>query len=271
MALDFWYEAEHNGGSEPLDPLLGYRVMIANYKLEQARELARKHPKLFPNVADGLETLVALQRGRTAQERALPAPSVQARGMYRRDARGDLIGASPTAETTFLDPLMKRDVFHANPPSDHFALNDMRLPPGIRDFELGLVLTIAPSDNRRANFVKLARLYLNGARKTDDSDRAETTLIGHVELEVPSGFSIRNCEPGDNVYFPDPLVVADGKVRNAIRFLRVGSQLEIFVNGRRVLYQPILSDAMLQQIHFQVVGATVDVSEFTLDELIPHL
>ena len=49
-ALDFWYEAEHNGGPEPLDPLLAYRMMIANYKLEQARELARKHPTLFPTL-----------------------------------------------------------------------------------------------------------------------------------------------------------------------------------------------------------------------------
>ena len=46
-ALDFWYEAEHNGGSEPLDPLLGYRVMIANHKLEQARDLAQA-PQAFP-------------------------------------------------------------------------------------------------------------------------------------------------------------------------------------------------------------------------------
>jgi hypothetical protein len=47
--------------------------------------------------------------------------------------------------------------------------------------------------------------------------------------------------------------------------------LEIFVNERRVLYQPILPDVMLQTIHFQVVGTTADVSEFTLDELIRRL
>ena len=75
-ALDFWYEAEHNGGSEPLDPLLGYRVMIANHKLEQARDLC-KHPKLFPNIAEGLETLVALHRARSAEQRGTPPPSVQ--------------------------------------------------------------------------------------------------------------------------------------------------------------------------------------------------
>jgi hypothetical protein len=74
-----------------------------------------------------------------------------------------------------------------------------------------------------------------------------------------------------HVYFPDPLVVADGKERNSVRFLRVGNQLEVFINDRRVLYQPILSAVMLQRIQFQVVGATIDVSEFTLDELIPRL
>jgi hypothetical protein len=130
---------------------------------------------------------------------------------------------------------------------------------------------MTPTDKRRADFVKLARLDLSGVRKTDDLDHAEPTLIGHVELEVPSGFSLRNCEPGDDVFFPDPLVVADGKERNAIRFIRVGGQLEIFVNERRVLYQPILPDVMLQTIHFQVVGTTADVSEFTLDELIRRL
>jgi hypothetical protein len=270
-ALDFWYEAERNGGSEPLDPLLGYRVMIANYKMEQARDLARKHPKLLPNIAEGLETLVALHRARSSQERATPAPSVRARGMHHRDARGDLIGLSPAAEDPFLELLTNRDVFQTAPASNHFTLIDLQLPQGLSDFEFRLAMTLAPTDNRRADFVKLARLDLSGVRKTDDLDHAEATLIGHVELEVPSGFSLRSCEPGDDVYFPDPLVVADGKERNAIRFLRVGGQLEVFVNERRVLYQPVLSDVLLQNIHFQVVGASVDVNEFTLDELIPRL
>jgi hypothetical protein len=270
-ALDFWYEAEHYGGSEPLDPLLGYRVMIANHKLEQARDLARKHSKLLPNIADGLAALVALHRARTPQQRAMPAPSVQARGMYRRDARRDLIGLSPTAEDTFLERLMKRDMFHASPSSDHFVVINFQLARGLGDFELGLALTIAPSDKLRAGFVKLARLDLSGVRKTDGLERTESTLIGHVELEVPSGFSLRTCEPGDDVYFLDPRVVADGKKRNAIRFSRVGGQLEVFVNERRVVYQPILPDVQLQTIQFQVVGASIDVSEFTLDELIPRL
>jgi hypothetical protein len=270
-ALDFWYEAEHGGGSEPLDPLLGYRVMIANYKLEQARDLARKHAKLCPNIAEGLETLVALHRARSPEERARPAPGVQARDMHRRDARADLIGLSPNAEDTFLELLTKRDVYQTSPASDHFTLIALQLAQGLGDFELRLVFSMAPTDKRRADFVKLARLDLSGVRKTDDPEDAEATLIGHVELEVPSGFSLRTCEPGDLLYFPDPLVVADGKGKNEIRFLRVGGQLEVFVNERRVVYQPVLHDAMLQKISFQVVGASIEVSDFTLDELIPRL
>jgi len=270
-ALDFWYEAEHNGESEPLDPLLGYRVMIANYKLEQARDLARRHPKLFQENADGLETLVALHRARSLPERTAPAPSVQARGWHRRDARADLIGLSPNAEYPFLQLLTSRDVFHTEPASDHFTVIDLQTPQGLGDFELGLALTLAPTDKRRASFVKLVRLDLSGVRKTDGPVHAEAALIGHVELEVPSGFSLRNCEPGNDVTFPDPLVAADGKVRNAIRFLRVGGQMEVFVNERRVIYQPILPEVILQSIHFQAVGTSIDVTEFTLDELIPRL
>jgi hypothetical protein len=270
-ALDFWYEAEHNGGPEPLDPLLGYRVLIANYKLEQARDLARHYPKLLPNIAEGLDTLVTLHRARSPQERAAPAPSVQASGMHHRDARGDLIGLSPLAENSFLSQLNNRDVFHASPASDHFALVDLQSPQGLRDFELRLALTMASADKRRAGFVKLARLVVSGVRKADSPDRFEAGLIGQVELEVPSGFSLRNCEPGDLVKFPDPLVAADGKARNAIRFLRVGGQMEVFINDRHVLYQPIRPDLLLHTIRFQVVGASTDVTEFTLDELIPRL
>jgi hypothetical protein len=270
-AADFWYEAEHSGGSEYLDPLLGYRVMIANYKLEQARDLARKHAKLLPDVADGLETLVALHRARSQEERGKPAPSVQARARYHRDARKDLIGLSPGAEDTFLASLTKSDVYHTNPASDHYSVVNLQLAHGLRDFELRLALTMAPTDNRRADFVKLARLDLTGVRTSDDSDRAEPALIGHVELEVPSGFSLRNCEPGDDIYFPDPKIVTDGRERNSVRFLRIGDQLEVLINERRVLYQPILADVVLQSIEFQLVGVSVDVSEFTLDELIPRL
>ena len=270
-ALDFWYEAEHNGGPEPLDPLLAYRVMIANYKLERARELSRSHPKLLPNLADGLETLVELHRARPPQERATAAPSVQARDMHRRDARADLIGLSPEAENPFLDLLTNRDVFHTEPNSDHYTLIDLHESQGLGDFDLGLALTMAPSDKRRANFVKLVRLTLSGTRKTESRDHAEAGHIGQVELEVPSGFSLHHCEPGDDVSFPDPMVASDGKGPNAIRFVRVGGQIEVFVNGRRVLYQPILPDLKLQSIRFQAVGTSIDVTEFTLDELIPRL
>jgi hypothetical protein len=270
-ALEFWYEAENNGGTEPLDPLLGYRVMLANFKLEQARDLARKCPKLLPNVAEGLETLVGLHRGRSLEERTRATPSVQARGMHRRDARNELIGLSPGAEDPFLELLTKRDVYSTSPASDHFTLIDLQLARVLGDFELSVALTLAPSDNRRANFVKLARLDVSGVRNPDDPAHGEAGLIAHVELEVPSGFSIRSFEPGDQVYFPDPPVVADGNRRNSIRCLRVGGQLEVFVNNERVIYQPLLSDVMLQKIQFQVVGASVNVSEFTLDELVRRL
>jgi hypothetical protein len=270
-ALDFWYEAEHKNGPEPLDPLLAYRVMIANFKLEQARDLARKHPKLLPDVAEGLETLVTLHRARSQKERTVEAPNVRARGMYHRDARKDLVGLSPGAEDTFLQLLTKRDVYHTNPSSDHYTIVNLQLFRGLPDFELRLVLTMAPSDAQRAGFVKLARLDLRGVRTADNADHTETAHIGHVELEVPSGFSIRNCDPGDDVYFPDPMVVTDGKAKNSIRFVRVGDQLELFINERRVLYQPILADVVLHAIEFQIVGASTNVTEFALDELIPKL
>ena len=198
---------------------------------------------------------MALRRARPRQVRDSPTPSVEAHGWYRRDARGDLIGLSPLAESSFLPLLSGRDVFHASPASDHFTLVDLRAPRGIGDFELRLTLTIAPTDNRRAGFVKLARLVLGGAATTEAEDRVEAGLIGHVELEVPSGFSLRNCEPGGDIAFPDPLVIADGKKLNTIRFLRVGDQMEVFIDNRRVLYRPILPDMRLQTIRFQVVGA----------------
>jgi hypothetical protein len=270
-ALDFWYEAEHNGGSEPLDPLLGYRVLIANYKLEAARDLAIKYPKLLPDVAEGLEALVASHRARSARDRDAAAPSIQARGMHRRDVRGELIALSPLAENPFLDLLRNRDVFHADAASDFFTLIDLHMPQGLGDFELVVALTIAPTDKRRADFVKLVRLDLGGVRASDGPDRAEAALIGNVELEVPSGFSLRNCEPGDQVTFPDPLVVTDGKARNAIRFLRVGGQMEVFINDRRVLYQPALPELLLRSIRLQAVGTSINVETFTLDELISRL
>ena len=128
---------------------------------------------------------------------------------------------------------------------------------------------MAPSDKRRANFVKLARFILNGMNRTDARDHAEAGLIGQVELEVPSGFSLRNSEPGDDVTFPDPMIAADGMGRNVIRFVRVGGQMELFINGRRILYQPILADLKLQSIRFQAVGTSIYVSEFTVQRTNP--
>jgi hypothetical protein len=271
VALDFWYEAEHNGEPEPLDPLLGYRVLIANYKIEQARDLVRRHPKLFPNVEEGLETLVALHRARSPQERAAPSPSVQARGMHRRDARADLIGLSPLAENTFLYQLTNRNDFRADVESDHYAIVELQTPQRLGDFELRLALTMQPTDKRRAGFVKLARLSMGGFRKMEGPEHGESGLVTHVELEVPSGFSLRNSETAAEINYPDPLIASDGKGQNTVRVLRVGGQMEIFINERRVLYQPIHPELKLQDIHFQVVGVSVNVTEFALDELIPRL
>jgi hypothetical protein len=47
--------------------------------------------------------------------------------------------------------------------------------------------------------------------------------------------------------------------------------MEVFVNERRVIYQPILPEVTLQSIHFQAVGTSIDVTEFILDEPIPRL
>ena len=44
-----------------------------------------------------------------------------------------------------------------------------------------------------------------------------------------------------------------------------------FINERRILYQPIQANVLLQRIEFQVVGVSIEVSEFGLDELIPRL
>ena len=131
---------------------------------------------------------------------------------------------------------------------------------GIQDFELGLAFTMRPSDKRRADFVKLARLDVSGVSRTDDPDRAEAALIGHVELEVPSGFSLRSCEPGDDIYFPDPLVATDGKERNSIRFIHVGGQMEVFINERRVSLPADSPRRAARRITFQLVGTSVDVT-----------
>ena len=48
---------------------------------------------------------------------------------------------------------------------------------------------MVPTDGHRAEFVKLARLDLSGGRAADEPGAAEDARIGHVELEVPSGFS----------------------------------------------------------------------------------
>ena len=187
--------------------------------------------------------------------------------MHHRDARPDLIGLSPTAEDTFLELLTKRDVFHTSPASDHFALINFQLR---KEFEISRLPGADHGAHRQTSsgFCQTGPLGPQRRTRPDEPDQDEATLIGHVELEVPSGFSLRNCEPGDDLYFGDPLVIADGNARNTIRFIRVGGQLEVFINERRVLYQPILSDLLLQKIQFQVVGSSIDVSEFTLNELI---
>lgn len=210
-------------------------------------------------------------RSQTPGERSEPPPSVQARGRHHRDARPDLIGLSPLAENWFLTPLTNRDVFHSEVGSDRYDLVALQHPHRLGDFELRLVLTMAPADARRASFVKLARLIVGGARIGTHPDQPEAGLVGHVELEVPSGYMLRHCEPGGEITFPDPLVAADGKVRNSVRIVRVGGQIEIFVNERRVVYQPIPRDLKLQDIRFQIVGLSADVTEFALEELIPRL
>jgi len=270
-ALDFWNEADHFAGTEPLDPLLAFRVMIANYKLEKARDLATKYPEVFPGFSEGLALLIALHRDRPEKDRLLPPPAIRAKAMHRRDARGGLIGGNALAENRFLDRLIRREDFRVTPTSDRFSLVELASEQGLMNFDMRLDLTMAATDNRRAKFVKLARLLLIGSEKSDSSTEVESVVIGHVELEVPSGFSLTCFEPSTPIYFPDPLIVSDGTNQNSIRFLRVGGQLEVFVNERRILYQPIDPGVLLRGIHFQAVGTTVDVNRFALDELLPRL
>ena len=101
--------------------------MIANFQLESARDPARKNPELLSHVTTGLETLITLHRALPPGERALPPPSVRAKGMHHRDVRGLLIGGSPTAENEFLDRLTRWETFQTAPASNYYTLVDLSL------------------------------------------------------------------------------------------------------------------------------------------------
>lgn len=270
-ALDFWYEAEHAAESEPLDPLLAYRVAIANGKWERVKALASEHPEIFGGVAEEAATLIANYRAMPAKAREVPSPTVQVAGMHRHDVRNDLIGADNITENKFLDRVRRQEEFEETVSSGHFRMLDLTHIEGINDFDLKFRFTMVPTDAQRSRFVKLARLMLYGATRVDRDSPPEAMSLGQIELEMPSGFSLGLTGGEELVSLPDPQIHVDGKRPNSVRYVKVGGLLEVFINDRRILYRPVDPTFELHQIRFQSVGMTIEIDEFILAELIPRV
>ncbi|MHC5541728.1 hypothetical protein ACYOEI_26215, partial [Singulisphaera rosea] len=255
-------------GSEPLDPLLAYRVFLANGEWGRIKTLASENPRMLAGVTATADALIAIRQALPQKERDLPAPSVRLAAFHPQDARGDCFGADGHSENEFLDRLTRGEFVSLSTPTDHFVYLEIVHRPGLADFDFQLALTLKPTDDHRSNFVKLARLQLTGVVSTDDPKITIPTRLSQVEIEVPSGFAIANADAEPMIYLPDRQVIADGRRKNSVRFLRLGGFLEVFVNGRRAVYRPVDPTFRLHFIKLQTIGLTAEVDEFDLDDLI---
>lgn len=268
-AADFAYLARE---AEPkqakfVSPIALLRVMLANYKLDDAFELCQRFPQQLVDEPRLFRALADMHRGRSQADRLVEPPSRLAEKRYRDELLSRCFGR--TRDTVDLLPkLRERNGVTMQVRGDYFIPLELVPPETARDLELNLTyqaLSAATGEYEANMQVGLAvQDFEDGLNRARINSPALVALrvSTDAELRLHHGYSTQ----------PTPLENSDSKATTPkshhVRVVRIGGQAEIFFDGRRVLYQPVDPTATHVVGVVRIVGMHVKLESLEFHELL---
>ena len=268
-AAEFAYLAREAEPKQPkfVSPIALLRVMLANYKLDDAFELCQRFPQQLVNEPRLFRALADVHRGRPQADRLREPPSRLAENRYRDELLSRCFGRTRDS-VDLLPKLRERNGVTIKVEGDHYRSLEFVPPETARDLELNLTfqsLSAATGEFEANMQVGLAVPEfddgVNLARPNSPSLVA-LRCSADAELMLHHGYSMK----------PTPLENSDSKSAtqksHQVRVIRIGGQAEIFFDGRRVLYQPV--DPMATHLVglIRIVGMHVKLESLEFHELL---
>ncbi len=259
---------------EVVNPNVLYSIAIANYKLELALEIARKHFRSETAKADSLAQLIAMHRARPLAERTAPPPSQLAQTMHRRNVIDELYPAA--LETSQLRRFRLSGPFTFSPPSGAYNQAYYTWNRPLNGIDAVMQLKLRAQDAQETQFAKYIHFAITDESvMTPEQEEAPVAIridpLLSLELRVnppPVAIVGHSSAAGLEYRFNEPLIQADGAHLMQLRLVRVGGQGEIFLNGSRIAYVPVRAETSMLGLEFMVVGANAQVQSVKVDELI---
>lgn len=270
VAADFAYLAR---SAEPraakfVSPVALLRVMLANYKFDDAFELCRRFPNQLTGDPRMFQALADLHRMQPDAVRLMDAPSRQAEGRYHDDLL-DRLQPLTTFARKHLPKLQERNGVTIS--LDNGIQYPMAfLPPdGVRDMEARIRFSVTEIVPGFAEGRMEVGLFPPTSDNLDEALRNLESSVVQIHALSESRIILKHGDPSFGTPFEAfnyPLTL---KRTQEIRVVRIGPQVEIWVNGHRVLYQP-LPPLQAPQLALMIrpFSVSVKIEDFQVHELL---
>lgn len=272
VASEFAWFAEQalDPQSDAVSRLLLFRVAIANYHLEDALRLVEHQAEMLEELHPAaLKQLIALHKSRPEGERALPPPSERAHAMYADPLIPRLMGSDRPAAVTGIPLLRKGEPLKLDAPTAY--TQTYLFEPAEATPNLDFTTEFSGTPDGTALNVQLRWLYValhaQGAT-TESSDPLYRDEMVKLAISEFGDVQLLFGNTQDQFTFIDPSASGLSGESHRLRVVRVGGQVEVFLNGHRIYYGPVPDDAPQVQFEFTVNGSKSQVKFLEAVELI---
>ncbi|MSR56964.1 MAG: hypothetical protein EXS05_04755 [Planctomycetaceae bacterium] len=274
IAADFGAPALEASGDAAavLQPLILFRVALANGKLPAAIELDRKFPEQLADQSESLTKLLEQYSALPAERRAAAVPGDAAATRHHDDLLPRCVGHGDNSIKYYLPLLHERNGLAQDVPDEHQT--DIVCEPEVAARDVSLTVrfraeTKGDSEPLCARMFEVSLLNRD-APKHEYGDGFRTDQVLAARIYEKSRVSLIFGDPSTRTVYHDQRCRFDGTQSVEIRLLRVGSLGELYINAQRVLRIPVDDDVDSLMASIHVSGVKMVVESFEFDELIEN-
>lgn len=271
VAADFAYlarEAEPKA-AKLVSPMILLRVMLANYKLDDAFELCQRFPDQLTDELRLFRALADMHRARPESERMRDAPSLLAEKRYRDDLFPRCIPLTRDA-IDYAPKLRERNGVTLKEGNGHHHPLAFLPPEPARDLEFVVKFSVLEIAAGQAESTLLVAFFPHGRGDERQLTTSEEARLFGVQCFESSRVMLHHVPRADTTLIDAPSFPLALNRQHTIRVICCSGQGEAFLDNQRVLYQPTIplpSDVPLAAI-VRPSGLRVKIESIEFNELI---
>jgi len=236
-----------------------FAAAVVDYKLEFAKDLARKHSLVTKEGTAELEAIVQSYRSEPSVKRVDPKAAVAA-GIGEMDVTRQVTHIKVKDEydaVVVKASLQKTQRAKLSAPGGGFQL--VALGPGFANADLSLHFQFKPSDRKKTDFERSLRIGVN------DEAFKEGNLFD-IDLSAEKWECPEVLQLETSMY---PWPMPQWEKEGAVRIIVLHQDVEAFLDGRRIYFGPMRMPEEKRKVHFflQATGVDATVSQVAWKEI----